>query len=178
MMGEPVQEPMAVGERNKSHLETLRRVIEFTKVADTKSAPLLALQTTLAGITVTQAPKIGSLLEEGNACATRVAALLLLAAYAVPAVASWGWAAWVYMPRARKTGTSLIYFEDIRHMDKAEFVSCSKTLTDEVLEENLIDQVYRVSTLASDKFRWVRRSIQCGAVALVAWIVLVAWAQL
>ena len=56
-----------------------------------------------------------------------------------------GLAALVYLPMNRKTGRSLIFFEDIAVMGWEEYQSASRNMSHDLMERQIIDQIYRVS---------------------------------
>lgn len=169
-------EPAALIERNKVHATTLERVIAFTRVADAKAAPLIALQTALAGLLLGQTKQVVALCADTSRHLTPHFVAGLVGIYVFSAVASWIYAARVYVPLTPPAGGSLIYFEDIRAMARADFKARSASLGPTALEEALLDQIFRVSEIASRKFGWVRTSFQMGALAVFTWAVLLGWA--
>lgn len=163
-------------ERNKVHTATLERVIGFTRVADAKAAPLIALQTTLAGLLLGQTKQIVALCADTSHAFSPYVVAGLVGIYVFSAVTSWIYAARVYVPLIPPAGGSLIYFEDIRAMARTDFKARSAGLGPTALEEALLDQIFRVSEIASRKFGWVRTSFQMGALAVLTWAVLLGWA--
>ena len=160
-------------ERLRSHYESLARVIRFVRVADTKAAPVLAFQIALGGALAARSDKLLNIVELSG----REGAVLcfLIVAYCVIGIAVVVLAALVYIPINPKTETSLIYFEDIASMDYERFRSKARDMTDEVIECDLLDQIHRVSKIASVKMCRVRRAFQLSLLASLLWIVLLAW---
>ena len=76
--------------------------------------------------------------------------------YSFLLVAVVAFAALVYVPINPITGESLIYFEDIASMDYLLFESRAKDMSPEGIESQLLDQIHRVSRIASVKMRRVR----------------------
>lgn len=159
-------------ERLKSHYESLARVIQFTRTADRKAAPVLALQVALVG---TLAARLERLVTSFSSNAWDVERTLILAAlvcYGLLALAVVVIAAWVYMPRSPKTGKSLIFFEDIANMDFESFEKKAEAISSDHIEHQLLDQIHRVSTIASTKMRMVRWALWLSVPSLTLWIVL------
>jgi hypothetical protein len=165
--------------RLRLHISTLDRNITFTRHADSKAAPLLALQATLAAATVTQTDRLQAVLDPGSVSAVRCAlAWILLLAYALPAVASLALAIRVFVPATPGTGRSVFYFEDIRRMSLPDFLTAGTTEPDVELERDLLEQIHAVSAIAARKFGWLRISFFAAIIALAAWLPLVVVARL
>lgn len=165
-------------ERLTSHYESLSRVIRFTRTADRKAAPVLALQVALLGALATRFDRLQSIIF-GSCCdAERVALVMVLAAFAVSLLVAGGLAAAVYMPRNPKTGRSHIFFEDIAAMEYPEFETAARNMSSDVIERQLIDQIYRVSRVASVKMKRVRWAIWSSAPAVVLGLILLAWSNI
>ena len=89
-----------------------------------------------------------------------------------------GLAAWVYMPMNAKTGDSLIFFEDIAAMEWEDFQSAARNASHDLIERQLLHQIYVVSGVASVKMRRVRWAIRMSLPAILAWFALLAWSYL
>lgn len=152
--------------RLQSHYQTLERVIGFTRVADTKAAPLLVLQTAVAGLIIAQVPSFHAIFKNGLHGAEAIAVAVLLGVYVLSAILGWAFAALVYVPRCPPAKGSLIYFEDIAKMDYDAFRANSVLLDPAGIEEQLLDQIHRVSKIASWKFCLVRNSFISSAASL------------
>ena len=159
-------------ERLKSHYESLSRAIGFTRSADNKAAPVLALQVALAGTLAARMAGLWVILSEPPFGAERIAVVVLLGLYVVLLVGSMAFAASVYIPRNPRTGRSLIYFEDIAAMPPEEFEERSRQLDADAIERELIDQVYAVSGIASTKMRRVRWAYWASGPSVVLWALL------
>ena len=72
-------------------------------------------------------------------------------------------------------GNRFIYFEDISAMDYELFESRAKEMSEDVIESQLLDQIHRVSKIASVKMRRVRWAFLLSAPASALWLVLLAW---
>ena len=165
-------------ERLKSHYESLSRAILFTRTADTKAAPVLALQVALTGALATRIDKLIPIVYSGHSDTERIALIIVFVTYILSVVGAIGMAATVYMPRNPKTGESFIFFEDIAAMDYLSFQVAAKDMTDDLIERQLLDQIYRVSKIASIKMRRVRWALWLSLPTAVFGFTLLAWSSL
>ena len=165
-------------ERLGSHYESLSRVIRFTRTADAKAAPVLALQVALVGALATRLAELYFIIASGPWDVERAAAIALTFIYGFLLAIVIGLAAWVYMPMTAKTGDSLIFFEDIAAMEWEEFQSAARNMSHDLIERQLIHQIYVVSGVASVKMRRVRWAIIMSLPAILAWFALLAWSYL
>ncbi len=165
---------MSMEERTKSHYESLTRAIGFTRSADRKAAPVLALQIALAG---TMAARLENLqpIFASDECVVRVLLWLAIGTYLIFSIAAVVMAAWVYIPRIPRSGRSLIYFEDIASMDAATYVARAKGMSIDMIEEQLLDQNHVVAKIASAKMRSVRWSFLMSGPSGILWLVLMVW---
>ena len=161
-------------ERLKSHYESLTRVIRFVRTADTKAAPVLGLQIALLGALAARFDKLLAIIQEPWNAGT-IALLILMMLYVLNLIAVVLLAALVYIPMNPKTGKSLIYFEDIAFLEYEDFKSQAKGMSEDVIEEQLVDQVHRVSKIASLKMGRVRWAFLLSMPALALWAALLAW---
>ena len=162
-------------ERLRSHYESLSRVIRFTRTADTKAAPVLALQVALLGALATRFEDLYAIATCGPWDAERSLVVVLATIYGLLLTAVILLAALVYMPMNARTNQSFIFFEDIAAMEFQEFQSKARNMGSNLIEHQLLDQVYRVSKVASIKMRRVRCAILLSLPAIVLWFVLLAW---
>ena len=84
----------------------------------------------------------------------------------------------VYLPINPRTGESLIYFEDIASMDYKLFESQAKGMSARVIEGQILDQIHRISKIASVKMHRVRRAFLLSAPASAVWLVLLTWGEI
>ena len=171
-------------DRIEHHTRTLDRAIQLTFIADAKAAPILALQATLAAVSVSQLSPILDLLSPSHHTGGAiVGAWLLFAAYAATALVALTLASLVFLPRANRSpqrsdeDRSLVFFEDIRSLPEEEFRRRSKLLREEQLEDDLLTQVYAVSSIASAKFSHVMSAYLASAAGLCLWLALMVWAR-
>ena len=162
-------------ERLRSHYESLTRVIRFVRAADTKAAPVLALQIALVGTLAARSDRLQAILVKDPVEIESIILIALIVLYSLLLVSVVAFAALVYVPINPRAGESPIYFEDIAAMDYETFESRAKGMSAEVIESHLLDQVHRVSKIASVKMRRVRWAFLLSAPASALWLVLLAW---
>lgn len=168
---------MSAAERLRSHYASLDRAIGFTKAADAKAGPLLGLQVALAGALVTQWGGLHGALTEAAWCVEQLALVVVAGLYVGLAAVAVFLALQVYTPINPRTGKSLIYFEDIAAQDFASFQTQARTTPPAVIEHQLLDQIHRVSAIASLKMRRVRWAFRLSVASSALWLVLLAWAS-
>ena len=164
-------------ERLRSHYESLSRVIRFTRAADRKAAPVLALQVALLGALATRFDRLLSIVVAGPWDAERVSLLIVSGAFIVSLFTAFGLAAAVYVPRNPRTGKSYVFFEDIAAMGYSEFESAARNMSGDVIERQLIDQIYRVSQVARVKMKRVRWAIWSSVPAAALGVILLGWSS-
>ena len=162
-------------ERFRSHYESLSRVIRFVRAADTKAAPVLGLQIALVGTLAARSDGLLAIIVDEPCDIESIALIAVIVLYSFLLVAVVAIAALVYVPINPRAGESLIYFEDIAAMDYVLFESRAKGMSADVIESSLLDQIHRVSKIASVKMRRVRWAFLLSAPASALWIVLLAW---
>ena len=165
-------------ERLRSHYESLSRAIRFTRTADAKAAPLLALQVAFLGALATRSEELYHLVASGPWDAERASVIGLAVIYSLLLTAVVLLAALVYLPMNAKTGRSLIFFEDIAAMEWGDFQSAARNMSHDLIERQLIYQIYVVGGVASVKMRRVRWGIILSLPAIAMWFTLLAWSHL
>ena len=162
-------------ERLRSHYESLARTIGFVGSADTKAAPILGLQIAFVGTLAARSEKLWNIVG-GSAWDTESALVLsLIVLYVLSLLSSVALAVLVYVPRNPRSDRSLIYFEDISSTTYEEFENRAKSMSLSDIEDQLLDQVHRVSAIASSKMRRVRYAFATCLVSVPLWVVLLAW---
>ena len=164
-------------ERLRSHYESLSRVIGFTRTADAKAAPALALQVALLGALATRSQQLYAIVADSAWDAERMAIIGLAIVYGLLLTTVIGLSALVYLPVSARTGRSLIFFEDIAGMGWVEFQSAAQNMTHDLMERQLLHQIHVVSQVASVKMRRVRRAIIISLPAILTWFALLAWSH-
>lgn len=165
---------MTVEHRLRSHYESLSRVIRFVRSADTKAAPVLGVHIALAGTLVARLDGLSSNID-GFGTLVSATIIILIALYGAFSAAAVALAALVYVPINPKSGKCLIYFEDIAGMDYEDFESQAREMDETLIESQLVDQIHRVSRIASLKMRRVRWAFLLSTPTSALWLVLLAW---
>ena len=104
-----------------------------------------------------------------------MAAIALVIAYALLLCLMIGLAALVYLPMNANMGRSLIFCEDITAMEWEDFESASRNMSHDLIERQLLHQIYVVAGVASVKMRRARWAIILSLPAVLVWAVLLAW---
>ena len=162
-------------ERLKSHYESLQRAIGFTRTADRKAAPVIALQVALAGVLAARMESLAPILVQCHWDAERIVLVCVASLYGISTIASVAIAVCVYIPVYPKADGSLIYFKDIAAMRYQQFEELSMQMTPEEIERQLLAQIHRVSKIASRKMRRVSWAFVSGAISGVSGIALLGW---
>ena len=152
-------------------------MIRFTRTADRKAAPVLALQVALIGALAARFDRLMTIIADPSCEVERIAIVGPIVAFIVFLGGAILIAATVYMPQNPRTGKSNIFFEDIAAMEYPEFESAARNMSSDVIERQLIDQIYRVSRVASVKMKRVRWAIWSSAPAVVLGLILLAWSS-
>ena len=168
---------MSLEDRLRSHYESLSRVTGFTRAADAKAAPVLALQIALLGGLATRFEELYEIAVSGPWDTERGAVVALAAVYGLLLTTVILLGAMVYMPMNPRTNRSIIFFEDIAAMEFQEFQSKARNMGSNLIEHQLLDQVHLVSKVASIKMRRVRWAILLSLPAIALWFVLLAWSS-
>ena len=177
--GEPAAQAtttVEVTDRASDYLRSLDRMIRLTGLADSKAAPLLAVQATLLAVTATQLDKVADLLRDGTAA--EVGAVFVLGAvYLICTMISASMTLRVFLPKDAPGQNSMLFFADIADMTLHDFVTRSMTMSDEELERDALEQTHAVARLVALKLQLVRRALIVLVVALAAWLGLMAVAN-
>ncbi len=105
--------------------------------------------------------------------------LLILIAYTTFTLGVVISASSVYMPRNPRTGKDiLIYFEDVAAIDYHWFLQRARLVGVADIEEQLLDQIHRVSVVVSSKMQRVRMAIKLSLLAVVLWVALLVYGSL
>ena len=162
-------------ERLRSHYESLSRAIGFTRAADGKAAPALALQVALAGTVAARFERLAPIVGKEPWGVESAVLAGLLAIYAISVIGAVALAASVYLPRNPRTGGSLIYFEDIAAMSPESLREQATSMDAETIEHQLLDQIHTVSKIASTKMLRVRWAYYLSIPSVVLWVILLSW---
>ena len=162
-------------QRLKSHYESLARVVWFTRMADFKAAPIIALQAALIGALATRADELWAIVKEYEWGWERGSVIGLLVIYGASFLAAVLLAGLVYMPKNPKSGKGiLIYFEDISKMKFEQFAAQARQMRPETIERQLLQQIHAISQIVSTKMCRVRWAIRASVLSVIIWAALMA----
>jgi hypothetical protein len=162
--------------RIDGHLANLDRMVRLTALADTKAAPLVAAHATIAAVSITQVHNLADLVRDGNVA--QVTAVWILAAiYVAFAAVSLVLSVRVFLPTDKPGKRSVLYFADVARMSLEEFMSRSIDVTSSDLEHDALQQTHTVAVVVANKFRRVRLAFGMMLIAIVAWLGLIALAN-
>ena len=145
-------------------------------MADNKAAPVLALQLALVGTLVARIDRLLPILLSDQISIGQVALIAIIAIYLANLIAVIWFAATVYIPVNPKSGEDiLLYFEDISSIEREDFIARSKGMDADEIERQLLDQIHRVSEVASRKMYRVRWAFILSAPSSLLWLALLVW---
>ena len=162
-------------ERLQSHYQSLERAIDFTKAADAKAAPVVILHVALIGALAFRAAPLFDALKPFSWETAQVALVIVMLFYTGLSLGAIVVAGRVFLPKTPQTGKSLIYFQDIAAMCEVCFQSKSKELNADTMEEQLLQQIFAVSQIASHKMKRVKCALILSGFAVASWVVLLIW---
>lgn len=165
-------------DRLRSHYESLTRTIRFVRYADTKAAPVLGVQLALLGTLAARLESLQVAFIVNQSSSARVFILLSVVLYLACLSVAIAFAALVYVPVYPRTRRSVVFFEDIASMTYDEFRTRSKELTPDAIEDQLLDQVFRVSRIASVKMGRVTWAFIFTVPTIILWVFILAWSSL
>lgn len=164
-------------QRLRSHYASISRAIDFTKMADAKAASAVVLQIALIGALAFRAAPLVDTLKQFPYGVEQVPVLIITIAYGVCSLCSIGFAGWVFFPKTPRTGSSLIYFEDIASMPYEAFVERSRQINSTTIEQQLLQQIHQVSKIARKKMNKVKCALIFSGATVVLWAILMVWSS-
>jgi Pycsar effector protein len=168
---------LPIGERIDGHLAGLDRMIRLTALSDTKAAPIVAVNATIAAVSVTQVGNLQNLLKDAQTVQV-VSVWALVAVYLLFASISVVTAVRIFLPRDKPGRRSVLYFADVARMPLEEFIVSSTMQTAEDLERDALEQQHAVALVVAGKFERVRLAFITMLAAIAAWIGIVALANI
>ena len=164
--------------RVESHYRSLARAIDFTKAADAKAAPVVILHVALIGALAFRAAPLFDALTQSTWSIGQFPLLVTMLLYIISSLSAIAVAGWVFLPKTPQRGKSLIYFQDIAAMCEPCFQSQSKELNSDEIERQLLQQIFTVSKIASEKMKRVKCALVLSGIAIMLWVILLAWATI
>jgi len=139
----------------------LSRNLEWVRAADSKMAPILAIDTAMLGVLVTFSAKVPSWsMPIFVACAIATGLLLISIGYLIA----------VSFPRLSGPQNSLIFFGEISNLSLDNYQERLNNLTQSELDTDFAQQCHRNAEIANTKFRWARRAMIALYLSLIPWL--------
>lgn len=140
----------------------LTRQLEWVKTADSKVAPIFAINAAMLGV---MAALISEVKFEDISfelwCSAGPSAIALITSIVCLSL--------VVLPRT--TGPdSIIFFGQIAALGRPDYLEKVEQTSDQEYLEDLLKQVHRNSEIVTEKYKFVRHSFQATFVSLVFWI--------
>lgn len=152
----------------------LKRVSDWIGHAEKKATILIAFYTFSFGYLIQELDSIKSfLLETPLFCFFTICIVSVVSSWIIGIFYAY-LAVKPVLSSKRKTGNSLFYFKSISEMDYVEYMKRINKLKDKEVINQLHEQIYVVSVIASKKMRHVERSIFCLFVVFVFSIIVVS----
>lgn len=146
-------------------------------MADAKAASAVVLQIALIGALAFRAAPLVDILKQSHCDVEHVIVLIITIAYGVCSLCSIGFAGWAFFPKTPRTGSSLIYFEDIASIPYKAFAERSRQLNPTTIEQQLLQQIHQVSKIARKKMNKVKCALILSGVTVVSWAILMGWSS-
>lgn len=165
-------------ERLRTHHESLSRLVEFTKSADYKAAPILAVHIALGGALTARFENLLACMDgfPSDPASSLLVALTVL--YVGFILVSFWMAAKVFFPITdlpRGHSDSLVYFEDIQAMSPETFTERATQMDTDEIERQLLQQIHAVSHVVSTKMARVKWAFRMSIPAVILCVTLIAW---
>ena len=161
-----------IEERLKSHYELLSRTIDFTKAADAKAAPMVALHIAFIGALTFRSGQLFRILVQCSWDLERISLVIVVFLYICSSLCAIAFAGLVFFPRTPRKENSLIYFEDIATMNFDTFQYQSKGLDPATIEKELLQQIFEISRIVSKKMYLVKWALIISIFSVLSWVYL------
>jgi len=144
--------------------KSLERLLEWIRSADSKIAPVLAIDTSMLAVLVVLVTSGGNRSSFG---------LVVFAAAALGLLISLIFLLLAVFPRISGPGKSLIYFQDILGVSSDIYKEKLLNLTEGQYVDDLCKQCHRIAVIAGSKYKRVRLAMIFQFVSLVPWLLAV-----
>ena len=143
---------------------TLARLLEWIRSADSKIAPILAIDTSMLAIIAALVPKPTQW--------TIVSAVIGVIAV-VPLLVSLLFLFLAAFPHTKGPKPSIFYFEGIKAQDPDDYLAQVHALTNDQVLSDLAKQCHRNAEIASIKYGHIKTAITAMFISVIPWLVLV-----
>jgi hypothetical protein len=156
--------PLTADQILRSLETSLGRLVATGSIADSRGGLVISSNIAMLGALI-------ATLSGTTFLRTGALAWLLVGATALCCLASIGMAALASFPRPGHRAGSLVFFGSIAEMSRETYFDQLRSVSQYEFARDLADQCHRVATLASFKFRWIRRAMLMLIVAAVPWLI-------
>ena len=155
--------------RIEANYKNLERTQSWVMNADTKASLILAFNGGLFAHLVTKTPEIRALLFRQGLMASSIVILVMSGLFILFFIISIANCFKTIWPAIDGKIPSIFYFGTIQRLGLEEFKKRIRNLTEDGVEEELINQTYIVSTIACKKFTSVRKALINLILSLFSW---------
>ena len=140
---------------------SMERLLRTNNGADTKVATLMGMNTTMLAVLAALVTRQQSL---------SIAVIAVAAASALGLLFGLFFLSLSSFPRTSLPTRSVIFFGAIASVEAGSFAARVKSVTEGEYLDDLIDQCYRTSRIATLKFRWIRRAQMAWYASILPWL--------
>jgi hypothetical protein len=141
---------------------SLTRLLAWIDSANSTTNFLFTISTAMLGAVMLLAPPL-SKWTIASAVVSAIAIVLLLSSLLMSSL--------VYFPRTKGPKGSLIFLGGIANMDREQYESAIKALTDEEYIADLISQCHRNAEIVTAKYTWLQRAMISLYLCAPPWVV-------
>ncbi|HEU0200222.1 MAG TPA: Pycsar system effector family protein [Burkholderiaceae bacterium] len=156
--------PLSADQLLRSLETTLARLVATGSIADSRAGLVISTNIAMLGALV-------AMLSGTDFVRSGPVAWFWVGATAFCSLASIAMATLAAFPRPRGGDGSVVFFGSIASMSREEYFARLQNATQLEFARDLAEQCHRVATLATFKFRWVRRAMMMLLVASAPWLV-------
>lgn len=142
--------------------KVLNRQLEWIKTADSKVAPLFAIDIAMLGV-------LSSLIASYSSWDKWTIGLTVFSVAIIGL--SIIFLALVVFPQTDGPKGSYIFFGDIAERNEADYISSFKTLSDDELIQDFISQAHRNAEIVSQKYKYIKYAFKCSFNGLPFWLI-------
>lgn len=160
-------------EREKTELyeKKLDRTLGWISNSDSKIGYVLAFNGVMIGLMINRVPEIIKLMGKGFSISSLTFGFFSIAYLLIFSVSLY-YGFKVVFPDIEERKESYFFFGSIAKMDKKKFKEGIKSMENEEIENQLLDQIYINSTIAKQKFENIQKSLKALLIGFICWAIL------
>jgi hypothetical protein len=143
---------------------SMERLLRTNNGADSKAGTLIGMDTTMLAV-------LAALVTHQQAASILLVALAALAALGL--LIGLFFLSLSSFPRTSRPAQSIVFFGAVSALDDRTFAERVKAINDEQYLDDLIEQCHRTSTIATQKFLWIRRAQMAWYASIIPWLLTV-----